>query len=176
MPRTQTKPPDDPKLWRRLIARTHPDAGGDGELFIWTTALKDLVCGGELRVEPKPPPRSPGPRREPPAPPHDPDRIPFVPTVGDFSELTDLAVGVADEVAPVFADVLRLLADCYTAEDEPLRGQQNRGATYKQLAAIAHKRGMSKGERTAWYRLAESIPLAQRHAGHLLGRLQDKAA
>ena len=31
-PRTPTVPLDDPRMWRRLVARTHPDAGGDHEL------------------------------------------------------------------------------------------------------------------------------------------------
>ena len=28
MARTPTLPPDEPRMWRRLVARTHPDAGG----------------------------------------------------------------------------------------------------------------------------------------------------
>ncbi|MCA1718964.1 MAG: hypothetical protein LC781_19760 [Actinobacteria bacterium] len=43
MTRTLTKSPDDKVMWRRLIARTHPDAGGDHELFIWTGAVRDLL-------------------------------------------------------------------------------------------------------------------------------------
>jgi hypothetical protein len=39
---TPTLPADDPKMWRRLIARRHPDAGD--ETFVWTGALRDLVC------------------------------------------------------------------------------------------------------------------------------------
>jgi hypothetical protein len=49
-PRIQTLPLDDQKMWRRLVARTHPDAGGDHELIIWTGTIKDAVCGGELQV------------------------------------------------------------------------------------------------------------------------------
>lgn len=42
-PRTQTKPIDDPKMWRRLIALTHPDRGGDGDVFIWVREVEQKV-------------------------------------------------------------------------------------------------------------------------------------
>jgi len=35
---------------------------------------------------------------------------------------------------------------------------------------------MGKLERTGWYRCAEAIPLADRHASHVLGRLKKQAA
>jgi hypothetical protein len=54
--------------------------------------------------------------------------------------------------------------------------QQFQGATYKSLAAIAYRAGMSARERSGWYRVAEAIPLAQRHAGHILAKLQSRAA
>lgn len=44
MTRTPTLPPDDLKMWRRIIARAHPDSGGSHELFIWIGAVRDLVC------------------------------------------------------------------------------------------------------------------------------------
>jgi hypothetical protein len=30
-------------MWRRLLARVHPDAGGDDELFVWAKSLEELV-------------------------------------------------------------------------------------------------------------------------------------
>jgi hypothetical protein len=36
--------------------------------------------------------------------------------------------------------------------------------------------GMSKPERVQWYRIAEDIPLSQRHAGHILSKLQKAVA
>jgi hypothetical protein len=36
--------------------------------------------------------------------------------------------------------------------------------------------GMSVTERSGWYRIAESIPLSDRHAGHILKRLKERAA
>jgi hypothetical protein len=49
-PRIQTLPLNDQKMWRRLLGKTHPDAGGDYELFIWTGTVKDAVWGGGLHV------------------------------------------------------------------------------------------------------------------------------
>ncbi len=34
----------DRRAWRLLLARLHPDAGGDHELFLFTCALMDSVC------------------------------------------------------------------------------------------------------------------------------------
>lgn len=36
---------EDGRMWRRLLARLHPDVGGDPELFLFVRALKDEVCG-----------------------------------------------------------------------------------------------------------------------------------
>jgi hypothetical protein len=41
MRRTPTYPPDHRGMWRRLVGRAHPDAGGDHDLFIWTVAVRD---------------------------------------------------------------------------------------------------------------------------------------
>ncbi|MGB3681016.1 MAG: hypothetical protein WA990_00875 [Rubrobacteraceae bacterium] len=35
---------EDRRLWRRLLARLHPDAGGDPELFVFACAVKDQMC------------------------------------------------------------------------------------------------------------------------------------
>jgi hypothetical protein len=169
-PRTVAPPLEDPKLWRRLIARTHPDAGGDHELFIWCGTLKDAVCGGELQVEPRSPETRHTPWTPPPPPPaDDKPRIPY-PDGADFEEITRRALLVEE----AYATVLSLLADCYPLEH--LAHEQNRGASYKRLAAIAHTLGMSKEERVGWYRVAEGIPLSDRHAGHILSKLKRQAA
>ncbi len=34
----------DRQMWRLLLARLHPDAGGDHELFLFACALKDKFC------------------------------------------------------------------------------------------------------------------------------------
>jgi hypothetical protein len=37
---------EDRHMWRMLLAKLHPDAGGDHELFLFASALKEGVCGG----------------------------------------------------------------------------------------------------------------------------------
>jgi hypothetical protein len=183
-PHTATLPPHEPVMWRKLLAKVHPDANGDHELFIWTMHLRDEVCrSGVATVPPSGTGSREGARPQPPPSPSppkpSPDRIPFDrdPPLG-FSELTARALAMADfgETLPLYADLLRLLVDCEEAYSGPLYDQQKRGASYKQLAAIAYKVGMSKERRIGWYRLAESIPLSMRHAGHILKELAERAA
>ena len=176
-PRTATRPPDDPRMWKRLVARAHPDAGGDHELFIWTASVKEAMCRGieAPRVEREPRPHE-SPRRPPTTSPADAaERVPFSP-FEDFDALSEKVLEVAEDVPGPHGRLLRLVHDCYAVVDGPLYRQQYRGATYRQLAAIAHVAGMSKPERIRWYRLAESLPLSQRHAGHILTSLKGGAS
>ena len=39
---------EDRRTWRRLLARLHPDAGGDHDLFLFACALKDEICPDRL--------------------------------------------------------------------------------------------------------------------------------
>ena len=162
MTRTLTLPPNDPRMWRRALARLHPDSGGAHELFVWGSSARDLVCN-------EPAPRPASPRT---APPDDKPRVPF-PDLADFAELTARALERA-AVGDGYGLILALLADCEPLEH--LAHEQRRGASYKRLAAIAHTAGMSKPERVRWYRVAEGIPLADRHAGHILSKLKRAAA
>jgi hypothetical protein len=83
---------------------------------------------------------------------------------------------MGDAVDAPYDRLLRLLEDCEEEdEDSPLFTQQAQGATYKTLAAIGHAVGMDGAERSHWYKLAESIPLSQRHAGHVLTKLKKGA-
>ncbi len=168
MPRTQTLPLDEKAMWRRLLARTHPDAGGDHELFIWTGTIRDAVCG--LQVQSRPAAGHSTRSSQPsPSPPDDKPRIPYPPGT-DFSEATRRALRVEGP----YATVLASLADCFPLPH--LAHEEARGASYKRLAAIAHAHGMSPKERSGWYRCAEAIPLSDRAAGHILGRLKRRAA
>jgi hypothetical protein len=38
-------PFEDHQMWRLLLARLHPDTGGDHELFLFACALREEVCG-----------------------------------------------------------------------------------------------------------------------------------
>ncbi len=39
-------PFEDRRMWRLLLARLHPDAGGDQDLFAFACAVRDEVSGG----------------------------------------------------------------------------------------------------------------------------------
>ena len=39
---------DDRHMWRLLLARLHPDIGGDHELFLFACAVKEGICDGEV--------------------------------------------------------------------------------------------------------------------------------
>jgi hypothetical protein len=166
---------DDRTYWRRLLATVHPDRDhGDHELFVFLTALRKHVegCAGELRIESKPSPSRASEARPSYTPPDDKPRIPY-PTAAAFAEVTRTALLLAAN-NNAYGEVLSLLVDCYPLEH--LAYEQDRGASYKRLAAIAHTWGMSKAERTGWYRACESIPLSDRHAGHILSKLKRQAA
>jgi hypothetical protein len=166
--RTPTLPLDDKKMWRKLVALTHPDSGGDHELCIWAQNVREHVCKGVTTPWPQP---GPQPKSEPRTVYED-GRVPF-PADSVFGVLTDTAIERADTVDTLYGRLLLLLADCYTASYPP--HEEQRGASYKRLAYIAHLVGMSKTERIEWYRVAESIPLADRHAGHIIKRLKEGA-
>jgi hypothetical protein len=156
-------------MWRRVVSRAHPDAGGDHELFIWIMAVRDAVCGGELETQ------IPRVQRRAPSTQGTAERVPFDEDAS-LEVLTDRAIAMAEAVAEPYGFLLRQVADCESAEDEALGDQQRRGASYKSLAAIGHRVGMTKVECVQWYRIAEVIPLSQRHTGHILSRLKRRAA
>jgi hypothetical protein len=165
MTRTPTLPATDMSMWRRLLSRAHPDAGGDHELFIWTGAVRDLVCGQGLS------PR--GDTWTQPRSDERPARVPYPPG-SDFAALTARALAMAEEAGGVHGALLEMLNDCYPLAR--LAHEQERGASYKRLAEAGHLVGMRMSERSRWYRVAESIPLADRHVGHILSRLKESAA
>lgn len=43
----QINPLEDRRMWRLLLAQLHPDAGGDHEMFLFASALRERACGGE---------------------------------------------------------------------------------------------------------------------------------
>ena len=182
-PRTPTLPATDRGMWRKLLARAHPDGGGEHELFVWASAVREVVC---RQLEPGDGPsrtsrqreRATSPRSDEGRPSEEPARVPF--SGGEdaeaFEALTRRAVAMASDAGGVYEFVLRLLSSCRPVEAGPLHDQQQVGATYKSLAAIGHAVDMSKDERVKWYRIAESVPLSQRHANHILEKLRRAAA
>jgi hypothetical protein len=38
---------EDRHMWRLLLAKLHPDAGGDHELFLFACAVKEGICSEE---------------------------------------------------------------------------------------------------------------------------------
>ena len=40
-------PPEDRRMWRLLLARLHPDAGGDHDLFAFACAVRDEMTRGK---------------------------------------------------------------------------------------------------------------------------------
>lgn len=165
MTRTPTLPPTDKAMWRKAKASAHPDSGGDHELFIWLGSVEELICAGGERPRPEPRPSYPTSREEP-------ARVPYAPDT-DFEEATRTALKMGACGMP-YGRLLSLLADCHALEH--LAHEQARGASYKRLAAIGHAWGMTKAERVEWYRVAEDIPLSDRHASHILGRLKKRAS
>lgn len=165
-PRTQTPAPTDTRMWRRLLKAAHPDAGGSDELFVWARELQAQVCG-ELTGGAETSRRRENSPPEEPRWVHEEGRVPF-PVGADFATLTASALELGMASPEPYGSVLMNLSDCTPLPSH--ERQQQRGASYKQLAAIAHRAGMSKGQRIEWYRFAEAIPLSARHSGHIYMR------
>jgi hypothetical protein len=170
-PRTLTLPPTDSTMWRKLLAAAHPDSAcGSHELFVWAAALREHVVGGAIE-----PPKLP---RYTPMWEAGPDRVSFDPTFGaepDFWDLTHRALSVGRSVEEPYRSVLALLLDCDATDHGRRAERQMRGASYKQLALIAHSVGMSKAERVRWYEVACCIPLADQHAHHIISWIKKAA-
>jgi hypothetical protein len=169
-PRTVPAVPlDDPATWRRVLARLHPDAGGSHELFLFGTALREAVCGdglGEPPEEDLSRARQKPRHAEPPGAGEDSRRVPF-PGYLSHGEVVDAALRTAEYVGEPYASLLDLLADCWS-RPEVFGDEEHRGASYRRLAAIGHRVGMSKRERSRWYEVARRVPLNDRCASHIL--------
>jgi hypothetical protein len=156
------RPPTDRAMWRRLLARLHPDAGGDDELFVWAKSLEELVARLS-KVQHDPYARLGGTVKQE-------GRIPFDPHT-DFDRISERALQFAPR-AFGYGGVLRIAGGAKrtgTAKD-------HRGATYEQLARIAYRLGIDKHQRNArkmWYRTARDVMLSEAHAEQILGSLED---
>ena len=45
---------EDRRMWRLLLARLHPDAGGDTDLFAFACALREETLGAGRNASPAP--------------------------------------------------------------------------------------------------------------------------
>jgi hypothetical protein len=176
-PRTQTRAPlDDRSYWRRLKAAVHPDReAGDHDLFVFLAALEEHVrsCLNGYGRE------APYRTNEPSSPATETERVPYDHQLGDadeFVKLTLRAISVGQRSEEPYRSVLALLFDCPAHEHGRPVLRQCRGASYRQLALIAHRLGWSKSERVRWYDLARAIPLSEAHASHLIDRLKETNA
>jgi hypothetical protein len=158
----------DKQMWAKLLRIAHDDE----TLYRWVQALREHVAGDEpvdvrTNVE----------RRLPPAHKKTGERLDFTRGIeyGTFDELTRRALRIADDdrTPEPYAGLLALLSDCRPAahDDHVLRRQEREGTTYKSLAAAAFAAGLSRDERVTFYRLAEKVPLSQRHASRTWQRL-----
>jgi hypothetical protein len=177
-PRTLTPPPTNRRMWRRLVALTHPDRAEDEELFIWTRNVFEYVVGAAYAEAGPEDARSSSSVGSSVG-----ERIDFTAAFDRFASFEDLtarasAMAASEAVGEPYAALLRLLGSCYPAGVDDVAGYraQHVGASYKQLAYVAHLAGFSASERTRWYAICREIPLAQRHAGHLIKELQARRA
>lgn len=180
MPKTATPAPlTDGRYWRWSLAAVHPDQdAGDHEVFLFLTAVREYVEGtleGTLQCSCKAPP---GSRTGYAANAEEaPERIPYDSELGEqamFADLTCRALRVGRDVGEPYARVLGLLVDCAAHNHGRAVPRQSRGASYRQLARIAHTAGFSKEERRRWYEIAESIPLSDHHTNHVINRQGDR--
>ncbi len=90
---------------------------------------------------------------------------PYVGVLSMLSDLPDIGTDLLD----------RMLEGTMTPSQlKAISSAERVGASYKQLALIAHLAGFSDAERYQFYELAQSIGLSGRHAGHLIRKLKSQ--
>ena len=184
VPRTDTPPPTDRAMWARLLKALHPDHhGGDAAAFVWARELQALVSGqqgGGGRCEACPAAfhdRREASRQGQRQHQHHraaSDRILYDAALAypdEFSLLTLRALSVGRHSEEPHRTVLGLLMGCPTHDRGRGAAKQERGASYRQLALIAHRAGMTDRQRYRLYEIARSVPLSELHASWILGRL-----
>jgi hypothetical protein len=155
-------------MWRKLLSSVQRNENGG--LYEWVRGLHRYVAGDEPEDV-----RTSAERREPPRHKESGDRVPYKAAFefGSFENLTKHALLVAEKLEDPYAGLLRKLEDCYPGapNDHQLQRQQKQGASYKQLAYAGRLVGMDPRQRGRWYKIAESIPLSQRHLGHIIAKI-----
>lgn len=86
----------------------------------------------------------------------------------EFYYVVEFALEVAGDIRG--SEPLTYLEGAIYPGDDSAR----QGATYKSLAYIAHRLGMSKEDRQNWYGVARGAALSQAHAGTIIARLNER--
>ena len=91
-----------------------------------------------------------------------------------FYHTIDLALNSLGRVVPemrhVWEPVEYLRGATYPGNSAAVK----EGATYKSLAYVAHRFGMSDDERRTWYSIATRLSLSQAHIGAIIARLNER--
>jgi hypothetical protein len=179
----------DKRMWRRLLARVHPDTGGSEELFVWTQTLREELCGNaslpesvfasrvweEFVAAQRSRPRTePRPKKKPKTVKRNRTRIPFDTTLS-FDELTDRALEVAATLEEPYSELLPLLLEgCelpgFGCDPAFIEKARTVGAYYARLADVGHALGFDGRARGRLYRFAKQVPLSDLHAVHITNR------
>ena len=163
-----------------MIARCHPDSGGDHELFVFAQSVREQVQNGLLirgEFVPSAEPPSTGSKPRPKAPPRtDPSPITFD-TELTFDELTEKAVATAPDLQQPYRWLFELLADVEApGPDSPAytREEAARGACHRRMAKVGRLLGLDSGGRGWLYHLARQVPLSDLHVRRWLEVVDDE--
>ena len=88
----------------------------------------------------------------------------------EFDQITAAALNLDRAYPAIHLQALLLLEGIQNWPDSP---GQYKGATYKQLALISHKLGMTYQQHISWYRICERLQLTQDHAGYIIEHLYE---
>lgn len=87
-----------------------------------------------------------------------------------FDSVSDTGIRFAQEHPHKVTEPLLYLTDAeYPGDSEAVRV----GATYKSLAYVGHRVGMSCEDRKNWYGVAAGLPLSQAHVGIIIENLDE---
>ena len=114
----------------------------------------------------------PRPKRKSKLESGDSERIPFNPTINADDVALDIYNEIKGEkIAEHFKRIVKTL-NSFRADKSHEKSLQ-KGASYKQLAMIAHLVDMPYQHRILWYKLAEKWNLSSAHAGHIIKSLTE---
>jgi hypothetical protein len=177
------------RMWRRLLARAHPDAGGSEELFVWTQAIREELCGQRSRTAPgftsrvweefvaaqRSRPRTKSrPKKKPKQSKRQMNRIPFDTSLS-FEELTNRALEIAATLEEPYIELLPLLLEgCelsgFGCDPAFIEEARTVGAYYARLADVGHALRFDGRMRGSLYKFAGRVPLSDLHAVHMINR------